>query len=323
MYLDIIYCKYIFIYILYMALCDYMNENILKELRSALMDKVSIGKLPAPVLERQSVANTWGTNSIEGNTLSFDEVEKVLVDGTSVSDHTVRDVLETVNHDRAFRALSSLIPKQINLVIVQELHEKVFKGVKEDAGQWRRSNVRIRSSRHTPPRWEKIVPMMTEWEKEYAAKESSDTDVFEVAAWMHQRFESIHPFSDGNGRVGRLLLNLHFMKHNWPPVNITLLEKDRYIDALEKGGGEGDLSILMEFLKVMMAQSLIDILDQVGLEKNDKLRRITELEGKAAYSAKYIALRANQGILPAIKRSGEWMTSSRAVALYGEFVGRE
>ena len=304
---------------------DYsMNENILKELRAALLDRVAVNKLPEPVLERQSTTNTWGTNSIEGNTLSLGEVEKVLVDGKSVNNRPVRDILETVNHGKAFRELSSLIPRRMDLVVVQELHEKVFKGVKEDAGQWRRSNVKIRSSRYAPPRWEKVLPMMIEWEKEYASKESTDANVFEVAALMHLRFESIHPFSDGNGRVGRLLMNLHFLKHNWPHVNITPLEKDRYFEALEKGRGEGaDLSILVEFLKVMMAQSMLDILDQVGIEKEDRLITITELGSKASHSAKYLALRANQGILPAIKKAGEWTTSRRAIGLYERLIGRE
>src|SRR5439155_854759 len=79
---------------------------------------------------------------------------------------------------------------------------------------------------HVPPRMEGAVPMLDEWIEGYANKELLGEDVFSVAAWMHFGFESIQPFSDGNGRVGRLLLNLHFLKHNWPPVHILPSDKD-------------------------------------------------------------------------------------------------
>ena len=298
-----------------------MNENILKELRHSLLERVSIDSLPIPVLERQSIANTWGTNSIEGNTLSFAEVEKVIRSGQGVRNRPLGDIIETRNHYMAFMSLVSLIPKRIDLVMVQELHEKVFKGVMQDAGQWRRSNVWIRSASFTPTRWEKVIPQLTEWQREYAKRETAGGDPFESAAWMHQRFESIHPFTDGNGRVGRLLLNLHFLKHNWPPVSITPHNRIDYLDALEKGN-EGDLASLTEFLRVVMSQSLIDLLDQVGSTKDDELLTTTELGKKPPYSAKYLALRAKQGSLPAMKRARDWMTSRRSLNLYLKYVGR-
>jgi Fic family protein len=298
-----------------------MNENILKELRHALLERVSIDSLPIPVLERQSITNTWGTNSIEGNTLSLAEVEKVITSGLGVRNRPLGDIIETRNHYMAFMSLVSLIPKRFDLVMVQELHEKVFKGVMPDAGQWRRSNVWIRSASFTPVRWEKVVPQLTEWQKEYAKRETAGGDLFESAAWMHHRFESIHPFTDGNGRVGRLLLNVHFLKRNWPPVSIAPFNRSGYLDALEKGN-DGDLADLTEFLRIAMSQSLIDLLDQVGSTKDDELLTTTELGKKPPYSAKYLALRAKQGSLPALKRTRDWMTSRRALDLYLKYVGR-
>jgi len=258
---------------------------------------------------------------MEGNTLTFEEVQKVLIDGLSVKNRPLRDITETVNHSEVFHSLASMAKKRMDLVTVLELHERVFKGVKPDAGQWRKSNVWIRGANFTPPRWEKVIPLMTEWLKEYASKEKERGNVFESAAWMHHRFETIHPFTDGNGRVGRLLLNLHFLKHEWPPVNVSPLNKIEYYAALNRGN-DGDVSVLSEFLRIAMGQSLIDLLDQVGTMKEDGLITIAELGKKGSYSAKYLGLRAKQGSLPAIKRSGEWMTSNRALALYEKHVGR-
>ena len=299
-----------------------MNENILKELRSALLERVSLSNLPETVWEREGVINTWGTNAIEGNTLSLAEVETVLIEQKGVKDQTLHDILEVKKHNEVFRDLLSLIPKRIDLVMVQELHEGLFEGIKPDAGQWRKSNVRIRGARHAPPRWEKVIPLMTEWEKEYDGREVGGEGTFELAAWMHYRFESIHPFADGNGRVGRLLLNLHFLKRNWPPVNVSPLNREEYLRALEIGNN-GDLPALRDFLRILMGQSLLDLLDQVGTTKQDELRTMAEFAKKGTHSARYLSIRAKQNFIPAVKRMGEWMTSRRALDLYEMLVGRE
>ena len=208
----------------------------------------------------------------------------------------------------------------IRLSTILELHEAVFRGIKDDAGQWRRVNVRIAGGRHVPPRMERVVPMLDEWIEGYAKKDLLGEDVFSVAAWMHFGFESIHPFSDGNGRVGRLLLNLHFLKHNWPPVHILPSDKDLYLKSLDKGHA-GALVDLMDFLRHAMGRSLLDLLDQVGT-REDELKPLKKLARNTPYSAKYLALRASQSRLPALKLSGDWHSSERAITVYREFVAR-
>ena len=114
-----------------------------------------------------------------------------------------------------------------------ELHNIVFHGILLNAGQWRKVNVRISGSRHSPPRVEKLFFLLQKWEQKYAENELSRDDTFHQAAEMHFDFESLHPFLDGNGRVGRLLLNIHFLNHNWPLVNIVPHDRAAYLDALK------------------------------------------------------------------------------------------
>ena len=296
-----------------------MLEDILERLRSELLTRVPLDAIPESVWKRTGALNTWGTNAIEGNTLTFDDVERLLLDQRSVPDRPVPDVLETIHHEAAFRGLLQRRDRPIRLVTALELHEGVFRGVLSDAGQWRRANPRIRGSKHTPPRMEKVVALMVEWEEEYGRRDMLGEPVVPLGAWMHHRFESIHPFSNGNGRVGRLLLNLHLLRHNWPPVHVLPPDRDRYLDALEQGHAE--LAPFEEFLRVGIGRSLLDLLDQVGT-KDDELKPLRRFESRGAYTGKYLALRANQGRLPSLKVGGDWRTSARAIRVYRELVGR-
>lgn len=302
-----------------MRLQHLMNESILSRMRDALLTRTSLDHLPDEVWKRTSALNTWGTNAIEGNTLSWHDVERLLLEERSVGNRPVRDVLETLQHERTFRGLLVRRDQSITLQTVLELHESVFKGVRADAGRWRRVNVRIQGSKYTPPRMEKVVPEMEGLLTEYESKDIQGDEVFSLGARFHHAFESIHPFSDGNGRVGRLLLSLHFLKHNWPPVHILPQDRKTYLWAMEKGHSS-DLSELVFLLKELMARSLLDLLDQVGTA-DDELKPLRSFESKGPYTAQYLRLRAGQGKIPALKIAGDWHTSKRAFRLYREAVG--
>ncbi|MGB2581298.1 MAG: Fic family protein, partial [Thermoplasmata archaeon] len=193
-----------------------MRESILKSLRDTLITRIPLEDLPDDVWKRTSALNTWGTNAIEGNTLTWHEVRQLVVEGRSIGGRPINDVIETLQHERVFRDLIRRKSHPIDLETILELHESVFRGVKVDAGRWRRVNVRIIGSRHIPPRMERVIDEMDDMIREYEKRDIDGEDSITLGAWLHHRFESIHPFSDGNGRVGRLLLNLHLLKHSWP-----------------------------------------------------------------------------------------------------------
>ncbi|MEK6975741.1 MAG: Fic family protein [Candidatus Thermoplasmatota archaeon] len=284
--------------------------------------------LPDSVWKRTAALNTWGTNAIEGNTLTHDDVERLLVEDATVPGRPVPDVLETLGHEEAFRSLLVRRKNPIDLVSILELHETVFRAApRKRPGQWRVSNVYIAGTSFRPPRRDEVVPLVEAWCIEVAKRLRAKSSPLGNAAWMHHRFEQIHPFEDGNGRAGRLLMNLFLVKAGWPPLHILPPDRAGYIRALEEANG-GDLVPLEHLLRTCMARGILDLLDQIGAP-HDELRDIKEFAGKAwvPHKADYLALRCRQGVIPGI-RSGEtsgpvkpkagrprWLTSEVALRL--------
>ena len=164
---------------------DRMNINILTGMRSVLLERTSIDALPAPIWKRTSALNTWGTNAIEGSTISYKDAEKILFDDLTPKGKSASDVTITLQHEHAFRRLLARRKKEITLESVLELHEDVFRLVLPDAGQWRRSNVRVRGAKYSPPRMEKVLREMESWITEYRKRDIAGNDAFKLAAWMH------------------------------------------------------------------------------------------------------------------------------------------
>ncbi len=298
-----------------------MKQIILESLTLNFLGRTSFDRLPESVWKRNAALNTWGTNAIEGSTITRAETERIILDGRSVPGKPIHDVMETVHHEQAFRGLMERRKKDISLETVLELHEDVFRGILYDAGQWRRVNVRIRGAKFTPPRMEKVVREMKNWASEYRQRDIEGEDVFKLGAWMHFTFEHIHPFADGNGRVGRLLLNLHFLRRNWPFVHVLPFHRKDYLDSLN-AAARGDFSPLENLFRILMGASLLDLLDSVGTKK-DKLISLKKAAKSYPYSEKYLALRCKQGELPGLRSGREWRTSERALELYRENAGRK
>lgn len=296
-----------------------MHKSILLALREALLDACPLSALPTDTLRRTSALNTWGTNSIEGNRLSRREAEDLLLRDRSPGGHSVRDLMETVQHDHVFRGLPERLDQRIGAETALELHALVFWRILPDAGSLRKVRVRVVGSPHRPPIPEWVPRAMMEWEDEL--DERAGGEVFATAAWMHHRFESIHPFTDGNGRTGRLLMNLYLLHHSWPPVHVLPTDRDAYMDTFV-GGHQGEHGGLERLLRVLMGRSLLLLLNELG-DEEDRMKRVTELARDGPYTAKYLALRASQGQLPAEKRGGRWWTSRGALEAYRKEVGKD
>ena len=182
--------------------------------------------------EEFTVEYTYNSNAIEGNTLTLRETDLVLR-GLTIAQKPLKDHMEAVGHKEAFDYVRELVKEKAPLTesIIRQIHYLVLADKKDDRGVYRRVPVRIMGAHHEPVQPYLIEPKMEQLLHDYAA---SEDHIVRKLARFHIEFEVIHPFIDGNGRTGRLLVNLELMKAGYPPIDIKFTDRIAYYDAFEE-----------------------------------------------------------------------------------------
>ncbi len=174
---------------------------------------------------------TYNSNAIEGNTLTLRETGLVL-QGITVGKKPLRDHLEAVGNRDAFEYVCELVRDGTPLTqwVIREVHQLVLADKPRDRGVYRTIPVRISGALHEPVEPALIESGMAELLAWY---EADDGDLVARLARFHVEFETIHPFVDGNGRTGRLLVNLELMKAGYPPIDIKYADRAAYLEAFD------------------------------------------------------------------------------------------
>lgn len=188
------------------------------------------------------VEYTYNSNAIEGNTLTLRETDLVLR-GLTIDRKPLKDHMEAVGHKEAFDYVRELVAKNIPISerIIKEIHYLVLADKKDDRGVYRRVPVRIMGAQHEPVQPYLIQPKMEQLLRDFS--ESTEHIVTKLARF-HIEFEGIHPFIDGNGRTGRLLVNLELMKAGYPPIDIKFTDRIAYYDAFDEYHVKHNLSAM-------------------------------------------------------------------------------
>ena len=178
------------------------------------------------------VEYTYNSNAIEGNTLTLRETDLVLR-GLTIDQKPLKDHMEAVGHKEAFEYVSELVKENVPISesVIKQIHYLVLADKKEDRGAYSRVPVKIMGAQHQPVQPYLIIPKMEELLWDYS--ENKEHIVTKLARF-HIEFEGIHPFIDGNGRTGRLLVNLELMKAGYPPINIKFTDRISYYNAFDE-----------------------------------------------------------------------------------------
>ena len=192
--------------------------------------------------EEFTVEFTYNSNAIEGNTLTLRETDLVLR-GLTIDQKPLKDHMEAVGHKEAFDYVRELVKEQVPMSesIIKQIHYLVLADKKDDRGVYRRVPVHIMGAQHEPVQPYLIQPKMEQLMIDYG---SSTEHIVTKLARFHIEFEGIHPFIDGNGRTGRLLVNLELMKAGYPPIDIKFTDRIAYYNAFDAYHVKHDLSAM-------------------------------------------------------------------------------
>jgi len=200
------------------------------------------------IYEQMIVSLTYNTNSIEGSTLSENETAQILLENRTVASKTLVEQLEAKNHQSALVYLFKYLQRdnnQINEMLILKLHSILMNSIQSDAGCYRQHGVRILGSEVITANYLKVADLMKQLSQDI---EWNIDDIIQHASYVHAQFEKIHPFSDGNGRVGRLLLHAMLLKYNLPPAHIKQETKQKYYTVLARAQTKQDTSLLEDFI---------------------------------------------------------------------------
>jgi Fic family protein len=185
-----------------------------------------------------NLAYTYESNRIEGNTLSLQETNLVVNEGITVGGKTLQEHLEVINHQEAIHFIEQLVVnlQTFNKSVLLQLHRLILMGIDtKNAGVYRTVEVRITASKHVPHTPLLLNDLMDGYFEFYELNKRTMHPVL-LAAEMHKRLVTIHPFIDGNGRTARLVMNLILLQNGYTLVNIkgNLKNRLKYYQALEQ-----------------------------------------------------------------------------------------
>ena len=321
------------------------RQTIFDRFAAALDELQQFGGLPKPEEATAIWDDIWhleahNSTAIEGNTLVLREVAQLLDAGKAVGAKPLKDYLEVLGYGEAAQwvyaqargATQYVASSLISVTEIREVHRRAMDRVwaiaphpdatpNETPGSFREHDIRPFSGGMKPPPWPDLQAQITTWVDgvnnfgaEIADEAVTARDIPTRLAVIHAEFERVHPFIDGNGRTGRLVLNLVLVRLGFPPAIIMKKDRARYLQALDQCDN-GDPGPLAE----QLARSVIDNLHRLVVPNIAGPARLVPLRSLEDADLSYEALRqaARRGRVVAHRGSdGVWRSTRRAVEEY-------
>ncbi len=205
------------------------------------------------IISREDIFNefvlqlTYNSNSIEGSTLTENDTEAILFQNANIKNKSLIEHLEAKNHQAVLNYLFRIINNkfEIDENLILKLHSILMNGIRNDAGLYRAHGVRIVGSNVPAANYLKVPELVKILVKDINKK--TDNLINSITK-VHSKFEQIHPFSDGNGRIGRIIMVAMLLKNNLAPAIINQKNKKFYYKYLQKSQIQNDLSLLEDFI---------------------------------------------------------------------------
>lgn len=232
-------------------------KEILNKKEQYLARKIHIPELTLSTYENAfEIEYTHNSTAIEGNTLTLMETKVLLEDGISIGGKNLREIYETVNHNKAYRYVKECISKQIKLDenIIKDIHSLLMDNIIA-GGIYRYFDVYISGAEHIPPSPTEMYKQIKNFYADLSLKKKEFNEI-EFAAWTHAEFVKIHPFPDGNGRTSRLIMNYQLMLSGFPAISISKDNRILYFNALEDYAVNNNLALFADMIAELVEVQL-------------------------------------------------------------------
>ena len=268
--------------------------DTLRDGKEALLDIVFEAELPEAV---------YNSNAIENSTLTIAETEKILLNLEVSRDVSVREIFEAKNLAQVYSYIKSKVSiKTIDKELILLLHKMLIGNIDESiAGRFRKQHEYVRVGTYVAPAPEHIEAMLNEALSSYS---SNNNEYFlERIAKFHLDFEHVHPFNDGNGRIGRVLINYQLMQMGFAPIIIRDKEKQIYYSSF----GEYRDSKKAGTMESVLSSALMESLHKrITYLKGEKITRLSDYAKAHELSSPVLLNKAKRQTIPAFREKGVW-----------------
>ena len=301
-----------------------MSEVVLKRIKNLSEVYKTLSKNHPEAVHEIAFAEipeqVFNSNAIENSTLTLQDTEDILIRGQIKRDAEIREIYEAKNLGRALELLIESPAQNMSVELILALHKVLLTGINDGfAGRFRSGREWVRVGTHIGANPDFVNELMYSLVEDY--NKDDGRELIDKIAYFHNEFEYIHPFCDGNGRIGRVLINQQLMRLGLPPIMIPARNKFQdYYPALDAYDKKHDLRPLEDYLGLLLLEALNKY---ITIMNGTKIITLTDWAKKNKVSAASILNKAKRQTVPAFRQRGQWMIAESFVDEDGVEVGKE
>ncbi len=267
----------------------------------AAIHKAELIKL---ISESEVAEQVYNSNAIENNTLTLEETEKILLQIDLDRYLNEREIFEAKNLARVVLYIDKKAKEQeLTLDVVLLLHKMLLSNITDEiAGRFRQHNEYVRVANHIAPHPKEILPRLESCFIEYHA--SSSLNIICRIAKLHLNFEHIHPFIDGNGRIGRVINNYLLIREGFVPINIKFIDRKTYYDAFKEFDTKQRTSIMEDIVGKALTNSYHK---RLAYLEGKEIITLSEYAKRRKISHSNLLNKAHRQTIEAFLDKGTWM----------------
>ncbi|MFA4817793.1 MAG: Fic family protein [Parcubacteria group bacterium] len=267
--------------------------------------EASIGKeaLIKLISETEVAEQVYNSNAIENSTLTLEETEKILLQIDLDRYINEREIFEAKNLARVVSYIDKRAKeKELTLEVVLFLHKMLISNIRDEiAGRFRRDNEFVRVGNYIAPNPKEVTGLLEKMLVEYNA--ASHENIIKRIARLHLTFEHIHPFCDGNGRIGRVINNYLLIREGFVPINIKFIDRKKYYEAFREFDGKGATAIMEEMVGKALTNSYYK---RLAYLEGKKIITLAEHAKANKLSHSNLINKANRQTIEAFLEKGVW-----------------